>query len=60
MIPEGVCSKFRYLEEEMLLKEAGCNNVQGFLYGEPMQAELAGRLLQVIKEGGRIEDAFWF
>ena len=48
------------VEQEMLLKDAGCNNVQGFLYGEPMQAELAGRLLQVIKEGGRIEDAFWF
>ena len=46
--------------QESFLKKNDCNVVQGFLYSEPMQVEAAGRLLKVVQEGGKIEDAIWF
>lgn len=46
--------------QETFLKKTDCNVVQGFLYSEPMQPDMAGRLLKVVKEGGKIEDAVWF
>lgn len=45
--------------QESFLKHTECNIVQGFLYSEPMQPKAAGKLLRVMKNGGRIEDAIW-
>lgn len=46
--------------QESFLKKTQCNMVQGFLYSEPMQADTAEKLLQIVKDGGKIEDAIWF
>ncbi len=46
--------------QEIFLKKTDCNLVQGFLYSEPMQPAAAEKLLKVVKDGGKIEDAIWF
>ena len=47
------------VEQEIFLKEAGCNIVQGFLYGEPMELSATEKLMKFLAEGGKMEDALW-
>lgn len=56
VIAQGVESS----NQEMFLKKTDCNLVQGFLYSEPVSKESAGKILEIIKAGGKIEDAIWF
>ncbi len=46
--------------QETFLEKADCNLVQGFLYSEPVSTEIAGKLLEIVKTGGKVEDALWF
>ncbi len=47
------------VEQEIFLKEAGCNIVQGFLYGEPMKLSDTENLIKFLADGGTMEDALW-
>ncbi len=46
--------------QERFLKRMDCDLVQGFLYSEPVSKEHVEKLLEIIKNGGKLEDAIWF
>lgn len=56
VIAEGVESG----SQEDFLKDARCNQAQGFLYSEPVPAKAAGRLLEIVREGGKLDGEIWF
>ncbi|MSS63096.1 putative bifunctional diguanylate cyclase/phosphodiesterase [Velocimicrobium porci] len=56
VIAEGVESG----SQEDFLKDAKCNQAQGFLYSEPVPAKAAGRLLEIVREGGKLDGEIWF
>lgn len=55
VIAEGVESS----NQEKFLKGTNCDLVQGFLYSEPVSKEMAEKLLSILKNGGKLEDAIW-
>ena len=55
VIAQGVESS----NQESFLKRTNCDLVQGFLYSEPVSKEVAEKLLEIMKNGGKLEDAIW-
>lgn len=55
VIAEGVESG----GQEKFLKRAECNRAQGFLYSEPIPHDGADSLLELMKNGGKLEDFYW-
>lgn len=55
VVAEGVESG----TQEQFLKKEICSIGQGFLYSEPVSGEEAGDMLNLIQNGGRLEDFYW-
>lgn len=56
VIAEGVESG----SQEEFLKDAHCDQAQGFLYSEPVPIKSANRLLDIIRKGGKLDGEVWF
>lgn len=56
VIAEGVESG----SQEDFLKDAHCDQAQGFLYSEPVPVKSADRLLEIVKKGGKLDGEVWF
>ncbi len=54
VVAEGVESS----TQEKFLKDLSCNRVQGFLYSQPISKESVEQLLELIKNGGKLDEFF--
>ncbi|MFA9463036.1 MAG: putative bifunctional diguanylate cyclase/phosphodiesterase [Velocimicrobium sp.] len=55
VIAEGVESG----GQEDFLKNAACKRAQGFLYSEPIPKEGTQHLLELIRNGGKLDELYW-